>query len=48
MFDLVEDVVSRAAQINDPTLSDIEEADRAARAAVAECLAHRSMSFVPN
>ena len=38
MFDLVEAVVDDAAQIKDPTLSDIEEADRAAREAVARRL----------
>ena len=38
MFDLVEAVVDDAAQIQAPTLEDIEAADKAAREAVARRL----------
>jgi len=40
MFDLVESVVDDAAQIENPTLSDMEAADRAAREAVQRRLTH--------
>lgn len=40
LFDLVEAVVDDAVQVEHPTLADIEEADRAARAAVQYHLSH--------